>query len=110
RIDGVADSSVPMPPSADRILDCTTEAALVEEGGMPVVYQRCNATRCDVALRGGAYSFGRAAMLDDGTAVYAASRGRLIALWREGAADAEYFRLPSPVSLHALVVWDGVPY
>lgn len=108
-LDG-AELTMVSPPTGDRVIDCTADAALVEESTTPVVYHRCDHKGCLEAMRGGAYTFGRAAMLDDGRVVYAASRGRLLALWTEGTAEARFYKLPEPRVLHAVVVWGGVPH
>jgi hypothetical protein len=82
---------------------------VVEEASMPVRYHRCADGACAEAFRGSTYAYGRAGLLDDGTIVYAAGRGAVIAFWTEGVPDPTYFKLPRPFTLHSLVVWDGVP-
>ncbi len=93
-----------------RIADCTVDAALVEQATTPVGYHRCTAQGCAQAFRGGSYAFGRATMLDDGALVYVAGRGHVLAVWRDGATDPAYLALPRPLTLHALVSWDGAAH
>lgn len=108
--DAVTRTPLPPPGFDTRVHDCTADAVLLEESSMPVRYHRCDGRGCQEVFRGSTYAYGRAAMLDDGTVVYAAGRAHLIALWREGVADPVYFKLPRALTLHALVVWDGVPH
>jgi hypothetical protein len=98
------------PAGVDRVLDCTGDAALLEEGSMPVQYHRCTRDGCALAFRGATYAYGRAALREDDRVVYAAGRGHVLALWTEGVPEPTYFKLPRPMTLHALVVWDGVPH
>jgi len=93
-----------------RLVDCTADAAMLEQSDVPVRYQRCTRDGCKEAFRGSTYAYGRAAMLDDGTIVYAAGRGQILALWKENVAQPTYFKLPHALTLHGLVVWDGRPY
>jgi hypothetical protein len=93
-----------------RLADCNATSALVEEGSMPVRYRRCTGGECKEVFRGATYAYGRPAMLPDGTVVYAAGRGALIALWTEGVAAPTYFKLPRALTLDEIVVWNGVPY
>jgi hypothetical protein len=93
-----------------RLADCTDRAVLVEEGSMPVRYRRYIAAECKEVFRGATYAYGRPAMRDDGTVLYAAGRGALIALWTEGVAAPTYFKLPRALTLDEIVVWNGAPY
>jgi hypothetical protein len=93
-----------------RVADCTRDAALVEEGSVPVRYHRCVIQQCTEAFRGTTYAFGRAAMKPDGSVVYAAGRGAVLALWHESSAEPTYVKLPRALTLDALVVWGGVPH
>lgn len=109
RLAGAEPSQILPPAGGTRVHDCTADAVLIEEDSMPVRYHRCAKETCAEVFRGSTYAYGRAGMLDDGTVVYAAGRGAVIALWTEGVADPTYFKLPRPFTLHSLVVWDGVP-
>jgi hypothetical protein len=91
-------------------VDCTADAVLIEESGVPTRYHRCTRDGCKEAFRGSVHAYGRPAMLEDGRVVYAAGRGHVIALWTENVADPTYFKLPGTLTLDDLVVWDGVPH
>jgi hypothetical protein len=90
--------------------DCTADALLVEESGVPTRYHRCTRDGCKEAFRGSVHAYGRVGMLDDGRVVYAAGRGKILALWTEGVADPTYYKLTDALVLQDLVTWDGVPY
>ena len=109
RLAGAELTQAPVPAGGTRVHDCTADAVLIEEDSMPVRYHRCARGGCAEVFRGSTYAYGRAGMLDDGTVVYAAGRGAVIALWTEGVPDPTYFKLPLPFTLHSIVVWDGVP-
>ncbi|MCB9562904.1 MAG: hypothetical protein H6708_21075 [Kofleriaceae bacterium] len=90
------------------LVDCAADVALVEVASTSVAFQRCTSAGCAQVFRGGTYAFGRGGLTATGDFFYVAGRGRILALWRGGATEPRYLRLPRAYQLHDVVGWgDG---
>ncbi len=107
-----------------QVVDCSADAALVALGdpiesgllgveGAPVGgLLRCAAGQaCAPAPGAPDRAVDGAALLPDGSVVYVAARGPVLAVWGgPGAASPTNYALPREAELHGVVVWAGTPW
>jgi hypothetical protein len=94
-----------------RVEDCRGDTALMLGGrfnGLTV----CRNDRCkEVRLQAWLTFRGIAALLDDGTWIYAATTHGIVGVWREKSITApEFYRLPGPDEPSAIAVLRGIPH
>jgi hypothetical protein len=108
-------SSQPWTPQVGEIskemqLDCRNRHPLLVLRHDPDVLERCDDEECTQVFASPVWQSGVAALLDDGRWAYATTLDGIVALWIEGCAKPQLFRLPADErELVAMTVDDGEP-
>ncbi len=96
------------------VADCRGDSALVlRETGRPSSHEVLDVYRgndSDTVLQSSHAFGGSAALLDDGTWIYAAAIRGVVAVWRQHAAQPAVYRLPHEGAITRISVLGGVPY
>jgi len=91
--------------------DCRDTSALVlRKEAFRQYLDLCRGDGCTTVHKAQHNLDSAAALLDDGSWMYAAANGTVVGVWREGAPEPAFYRLQKAGNLVKLVVLKGKPY